>query len=57
MTFATHEAAHSWAMIHGRENCLPCHRWQIVVDEAHDRRQWRVAVFYKVSGEFVGYAE
>jgi hypothetical protein len=56
MSFNSYETALKWAMVHGKENCLPCHRWMIVVDEAHSRRQWRVAIYFK-SGKFVGYAE
>jgi hypothetical protein len=55
--FQTYEAAYKWAMINGKDNCLPCHKWMIVVDEAHDRKEFRVAVLYRASGKFVGYAE
>ena len=54
--FQTYEAAFKWAMTNGKDNCLPCHKWQIVVDEAHQRKEFRVAVYYR-SGKFVGYAE
>lgn len=56
MSFNSYEAAFNWAMINGKDNCLPCHRWLIVVDEAHCRKQWRVAVVFKSSGDFVAYA-
>jgi len=57
MTFNSYESALKWAMVHGRENCRPCDRWFIVVDEAHVRRQWRVAIAFKSSGKLIGYAE
>lgn len=57
MSFQTYESALKWAMIHGKENCRPCDKWLIVVDEAHSQKQWRVAVYFRSSGKFVGYAE
>lgn len=55
--FRTFAAAYDWAMTNGKDNCLPCHKWQIVVDEAHDSKQYRVAVVYRASGQLAGYAE
>lgn len=52
-TFRSFEEAIRWAMINGRDNCLPCHEWKI----EQVRNEYAVAVRYRASGELVGYAE
>lgn len=50
--FDSFEKALRWAMVHGRENCLPCHKWSV----EQDGREYRVAVRYRASNDLVGYA-
>ena len=53
MSFHRFEDAMTWAMIHGRENCRPCDRWDIVPVGS----EFNVAVSFKTSGKFICYAE
>jgi hypothetical protein len=53
MTFKTQDQAFKWALTNGRDNCRPCDRWQVVKDATGT---FRVAIRFKSSGKFVGYA-
>lgn len=52
MTFNTFDNAMKWAMINGRDNCLPCHRWKV----EQIGREFKVAIRFRSSGKLVGYA-
>ena len=52
ITFKDFNEAIRWAMINGRDNCLPCHKWSI---EQVDKNEFAVAVHYRASNDFVGY--
>lgn len=53
-SFRTYCEAIDWAFRHGRDNCLPCHRWEI---EQIDRDTFAVAIRYRASNQLVGYAD
>ena len=52
--FRTYCEAIEWAFKYGKENCLPCHKWQV---EQLDRDLYAVAIRYRASNQLVGYAD
>lgn len=48
----SHALAQEWGMVHGRENCLPCHRWAV----EQVGRVFKVAIRWRSSNELKGYA-
>lgn len=53
MTFNSWNTAFQWALTHGKANCRPCDKWEIV----GDGKQFRVAIKFKHSNSVICFAE
>lgn len=51
--FRSFDDALAWAKMHGRDNCRPCDKWNIV---ELDCKMFAVEIVFRSSGDRVGYA-